>query len=97
MAEITAALVAKLRELTGAGRMDCRKALVEAQGNLDLALDILRKKGAVTAARKSLREAREGAIAWLFKVAAAGRVSTGSASGTAWPSRSMARGPWPLA
>jgi len=77
--------------------MDCRKALVEAQGNLDLVVDILRKKGAGTAARKSLREAREGAIAWLFKAAAAGRVSTWSASGMAWPSRSIARGLWPLA
>ncbi|MDE3067846.1 MAG: translation elongation factor Ts [Verrucomicrobiota bacterium] len=63
MAEITAALVARLREMTGAGMMDCKKALVESQGALDGAVDILRKKGAATASVKAAREAREGAIA----------------------------------
>jgi elongation factor Ts len=63
MAEITATDVSKLREMTGAGMMDCKKALVEAKGNMDGAVDILRKKGAATAAVKSAREAREGAIA----------------------------------
>jgi elongation factor Ts len=63
MAEITAADVAKLREMTGAGMMDCKRALVEAKGNLNGAVDILRKKGAATAAVKAAREAREGAIA----------------------------------
>jgi elongation factor Ts len=62
MAEITAAAVGKLRELTNAGMMDCKKALTEAQGNIDTAVDILRKKGAATAANKSAREAREGVI-----------------------------------
>jgi len=63
MAEITAAAVAKLREITGAGMMDCKKALTEAKGDMDAAVDILRKKGAATAANKSTREAREGVIA----------------------------------
>lgn len=63
MAEITSALVAKLREMTNAGMMDCKKALVETQANLDAAVDLLRKRGIATAAKKSAREAREGAIA----------------------------------
>jgi elongation factor Ts len=63
MAEITAATVAKLRELTGAGMMDCKKALMDAKGDLDAAVDILRKKGAATATAKAAREAREGVIA----------------------------------
>src|SRR5262250_2912774 len=63
MAEITAAAVAKLREMTNAGMMDCKKALTEAGGDLNKAVDILRKKGAATATTKGTREAREGAIA----------------------------------
>jgi elongation factor Ts len=63
MAEITAANVAKLREMTGAGMMDCKKALTEAQGNLDGAVDILRKSGAASAAKKATRTANEGVIA----------------------------------
>src|SRR5712671_143697 len=63
MAEITAAAVAKLREMTNAGMMDCKKALTEAQGDVNAAVDILRKKGAATATNKSGREAREGVVA----------------------------------
>jgi elongation factor Ts len=63
MAEITANTVAKLREMTNAGMMDCKKALTESQGNLDAAVDLLRKRGAATATNKSSREAREGVIA----------------------------------
>jgi elongation factor Ts len=63
MAKIAAADVAKLREMTGAGMMDCKKALTEAKGDLAAAVDILRKKGQATAAVKSVREAKEGAIA----------------------------------
>ena len=63
MAEINAAAVAKLREMTGAGLMDCKKALTEAQGDLGAAGDILRKKGAATAVSKASREAKEGVIA----------------------------------
>lgn len=63
MAEITAATVAKLREMTNAGMMDCKKALTEANGDVSAAVDILRKKGAATATTKGTREAREGVIA----------------------------------
>ena len=60
MAEITAAMVGKLREMTNAGLMDCKKALTEANGNMDQAVDILRKKGVASAAKKAGREANEG-------------------------------------
>ena len=63
MAEITAATVGKLREMTNAGLMDCKKALVEANGDLPAAVDILRKKGVAMAAKKAGREAKEGVIA----------------------------------
>ncbi|MDU7523157.1 MAG: elongation factor Ts, partial [Roseomonas mucosa] len=57
MAEITAALVRDLREKTGAGMMDCKKALVEANGDMEAAIDWLRKKGLSAAAKKSGRVA----------------------------------------
>jgi len=63
MAEITAAAVAKLREMTNAGMMDCKKALTEAKGDLNGAVEVLRKKGAATAQIKAAREAKEGVIA----------------------------------
>jgi elongation factor Ts len=63
MAEFSAADVGKLRETTGAGLMDCKKALVESQGNFDGAVDILRKRGSVSAAKKATRETKEGVIA----------------------------------
>ncbi len=63
MAEITAASVGKLREMTNAGLMDCKKALTEAQGDLEAAVDLLRKRGAASAAKKATREANEGVIA----------------------------------
>ena len=56
-------MVAKLREMTNAGMMDCKKALTEATGDVDKAVEILRKKGQATAAKKATREAREGVIA----------------------------------
>lgn len=62
MAEITAAAVGKLREMTNAGMMDCKKALTEASGDLSKAVDILRKKGVATAANKASRTAKEGII-----------------------------------
>jgi elongation factor Ts len=62
MAEFSAADVAKLREMTGAGLMDCKKALVEANGSLDTAVDLLRKKGVASAGKKSGRDAKEGVI-----------------------------------
>ena len=63
MAEITAGAVAKLREMTNAGLMDCTRALTEASGDLDNAVDILRKRGQASAAKKASREAKEGLIA----------------------------------
>jgi len=52
----------QLRELTGCGMMDCRKALEEADGNLENAVDILRKKGAAVAAKRSIKETAQGII-----------------------------------
>ncbi len=62
MAEITAAMVRDLREKTGAGMMDCKKALVESNGDMEAAIDWLRKKGLSAAAKKSGRVAAEGLI-----------------------------------
>lgn len=62
MTEITAAQVKELRETTGAGMLDCKKALVEANGNMDEAVDWLRKKGLATAAKKASRIAAEGLV-----------------------------------
>jgi len=61
--DITPALVKELRERTGAGMMDCKKALVEAQGGIDLAAELLRKAGAAKADKKSGRVAAEGRVA----------------------------------
>jgi len=61
MATITAADVNKLRTITGAGMMDCKKALVETDGDFDLAIENLRKKGQKVAANRSDRESTEGA------------------------------------
>ena len=60
MANVTAADVNKLRKQTGAGMMDCKKALVEAEGNFDEAISILRKKGQKIAAKRADRDAAEG-------------------------------------
>ena len=62
MTEITAALVKELREKTGAGMMDCRKALTETNGDFEAAIDWLRKQGQKVAAKRSDREAKEGVV-----------------------------------
>lgn len=62
MAEITAALVKELRERTGAGMMDCKKALSATDGDLEKAIDFLREKGLAAAAKKSGRVAAEGLV-----------------------------------
>ena len=62
MAEITAGMVRDLRERTGAGMMDCKKALVENGGDMEAAIDWLRKKGLSAAAKKSGRVAAEGLV-----------------------------------
>lgn len=72
MAEITAELVNNLRKKTNAGMMDCKKALTEAQGNIEEAETILRKKGIAKAAGKADREAKEGIISSYIHMA--GRV-----------------------
>ncbi|MBX9804796.1 MAG: translation elongation factor Ts [Alphaproteobacteria bacterium] len=63
MAEITANLVKDLRERTGAGMMDCKKALTEVEGDMEAAIDWLRKKGLAAAAKKAGRVASEGLVA----------------------------------
>lgn len=62
MAEITAALVKELREKTGAGMMECKKALTESNGDLEGAIDYLRKKGLSVAAKKASRVASQGLV-----------------------------------
>ena len=62
MADITANAVKRLRELTGAGMMDCKRALTEAGGDIDKAVAVLRERGLAAAAKKSGREAREGLV-----------------------------------
>ena len=71
MATITAADVAKLRRVTLAGMMDCKKALEEAEGNFDKAIEIIRKKGQAVASKRADREATEGVV--LAKTAANGK------------------------
>jgi elongation factor Ts len=62
MVKITAQEVNALRQKTGAGMMDCKKALVEAEGDIEVAIDILRKKGQKVAAKRGDREAKEGYV-----------------------------------
>lgn len=67
MSEITASKVKELRETTGAGMMDCKKALTETNGDMEAAIDWLRKKGLAAAAKKSGRAAAEGLVAICVK------------------------------
>jgi elongation factor Ts len=60
--QINAKMVGELRESTGAGLMDCKKALVESDGDFDQAIELLRKRGVAKAAKKASREAAEGLI-----------------------------------
>jgi len=62
MADISASTVMKLRKMTGQGMMDCKRALQEANGDVDSAVDILRKKGLVTLAKRAGRETTEGLV-----------------------------------
>jgi elongation factor Ts len=62
MADITASMVKDLRDKTGAGMADCKKALVEAEGDTNLAIDVLRKRGAASAAKRADKSANEGMI-----------------------------------
>ncbi len=74
MAQITAALVKELRERTGAGMMDCKKALSAVEGDMDKAIDFLREKGLAAAAKKAGRIAAEGVVGAF--VAADGKIGT---------------------
>ncbi|MFZ0035124.1 MAG: translation elongation factor Ts [Sedimentisphaerales bacterium] len=62
MAEISASMVMKLRKISGQGMMDCKKALEEANGDVEQAIDILRKKGLATLAKRAERETSEGIV-----------------------------------
>jgi len=62
MAEITAKMVKDLRDTTGAGMMDCKKALIETNGDMEAAIDFLRKSGAMKAAKKASRAAADGLV-----------------------------------
>jgi elongation factor Ts len=78
MAEITAALVKELREKSGAGMMDCKRALSENQGDIEAAVDWLRKKGLAAAAKKAGRVAAEGLIGIASEGTAGGMVEVNS-------------------
>ncbi len=62
MADITASMVKELREMTGAGMMECKKALVEAEGDMDKAVDVLRTRGLAAVAKKAGRATNEGTV-----------------------------------
>lgn len=62
MAEITASMVKELREMTGAGMMECKKALAEADGDMDAAIDVLRTRGLAAVAKKAGRATNEGTV-----------------------------------
>jgi elongation factor Ts len=95
MAEITASLVKELREKTGAGMMDCKKALGEVAGDLEKAVDWLRTKGLSAAAKKAGRVAAEG----LVGVVASAATAVPSSRSTPRPTSSVAtrfsRSSWP--
>ena len=78
MADITAALVKDLRDKTGAGMMDCKKALIEVAGDIEAAVDWLRKKGLAAAAKKSGRIASEGLVGVASAPGRAGPVGFGA-------------------
>jgi len=65
MAEINAAAIKALREKTGAGMMDCKKAITEAEGNEERAIEILRERGLASAKKKEGRVAAEG-VGWIL-------------------------------
>jgi len=74
MAEISAAMVMKLRKMSGQGMMDCKKALSDTDGDVEKALDLLRKKGLATLAKRAGRDTSEGLI--VTKVSPDGKTAT---------------------
>lgn len=94
MANITAADVNKLRQQTGAGMMDCKKALVEADGDFEKAIEVLRKKGQKVAANRADRTSAEGAvIAVLNDEATKGAIVALNCERTSW-AKTKALSPW---
>ena len=77
MATVTAALVKELRERTGAGMMECKKALVEANADIELAIENMRKSGAAKAAKKAGNVAAEGKLIERFNLAPLAIVTSG--------------------
>ncbi len=77
MAEITAAAVKALRDQTGAGMMDCKKVLKDAEGDLEKAVELLRERGLAKAGKREGRETTEGAVAMALDGAAGGLVELG--------------------
>jgi elongation factor Ts len=77
MTEISAAMVKELREATSAGMMDCKRALVETDGDFDAAMKLLREKGMASAAKRADRETTEGRVATLVEGSAAAIVAVG--------------------
>jgi elongation factor Ts len=84
MAEISAAAVMELRKISGQGMMDCKKALQEAGGDVEQALDILRKKGLATLAKRAERDTTEGLV--VGKSSPDGKTAT--ITSWRWPARS---------
>ncbi|MCU0452666.1 MAG: translation elongation factor Ts [Bacteroidetes bacterium] len=74
MSQITSDIVKKLRDTTGAGMMDCKKALEESKGDMDAAVEYLRKKGAATAAKRADKETNQGVVE--AYIHAGGRIGT---------------------
>lgn len=78
MAAVTAAMVKELREMTGAGMMDCKKALAATEGDMDKALEFLRENGIAKAAKKASRIAAEGIVKVLVEGKKAAMVEVNS-------------------
>ncbi len=98
MAEITAAMVKELRERTGLGMMECKKALTAAGGDIEKAIDDMRAAGAIKAAKKAGNIAAEGSIA--VKIAADNKAAViieVNSRPTSWPSRTTSRASSPRA
>jgi len=78
--EIPASLVKELRERTGAGMMDCKRALVDTEGDVDAAVKVIREKGLAQAAKKAGRETTEGKVVFDLSEETVGAMEIGRAS-----------------
>ena len=96
MAEISAKIVMELRGRTGAGMMDCKKALAAVEGDMEKAIDYLREKGLAAAAKKQSRIAAEGLVgSFVCKECATGASSKSTARPTSWPRPTSSRPSFP--